>query len=211
MESKNKEHIELLEEYLAYHEVFYKKFGIFTGEKKSDEIAKEMVNRFYSNLVSLGNYLITKDSLGATLIQRYNHELVIDFYYLLNPGGEKDKVEKFFNYNSKSTHREWSSLKKKEKEKFIPPWVADSKGLTSVYRKLSDMAHPNIMSIQLNRKGPEYEYLMIKDSICFCIFEICLCFEHVPFKELFPNIDWQSYYDVNLKFKNKASYLLFLD
>lgn len=202
------EYKELLIDYLSYNEIFYKKFGVFTGKKNSKELAKEIINRFYSNLVSLGNYLLTKDSLGATLIQRYNHELVIDFYYLLNPGGEKDKVEKFFNYDSKSIHREWSSFKKKQKEDFVPPWVADRRGLTSVYRKLSDMAHPNIMSIQLNRKGTEYEYIIIKDAICFCIFEICLCFEHAPFKELFPDIDWQSNYDVNLKFKEKAARLL---
>jgi ribosomal protein L15E len=90
------EYKELLIDYLSYNEIFYKKFGVFTGKKNSKELAKEIINRFYSNLVSLGNYLLTKDSLGATLIQRYNHELVIDFYYLLNPGGEKDKVEKFF-------------------------------------------------------------------------------------------------------------------
>lgn len=205
------EYKELLIDYLSYNEIFYKNFGVFTNEKNSTELAKEIASRFYNNLVCLGNYLLTKDSLGATLIQRYNHELVIDFYYLLNPGGEKDKVEKFFNYNSKSTSRGWSSVQKKEKEKFIPPWVADGKGLTAIYRKLCDMAHPNIMSIQLNRKGPEYEYLMIKDSICFCIFEICLCFEHAPFKELFPSIDWYSNYDINLNFKDKAAHLLFLD
>ncbi len=211
MELKKDEYRKLIRDYLIYSENFYKEFGVFTGEKNSKEVAKEIINRFYNNLVCLENYSITKDSLGATLMQRYNHELFIDFYYLLNPGGEQNKVAKFFNYNNLSKNRSWSSFNNEQKRKFIPPWVADNKGLGSVYRKLSDMAHPNIMSIQLNRKGPKYEYLMIKDSICFCIYEICTCFEHNPFQELFPEIDWIFHFDINREFKFKASHLLLND
>jgi hypothetical protein len=151
------EYKELLIDYLSYNEIFYKKFGVFTGKKNSKELAKEIINRFYSNLVSLGNYLLTKDSLGATLIQRYNHELVIDFYYLLNPGGEKDKVEKFFNYDSKSIHREWSSFKKKQKEDFVPPWVADRRGYKFEAKEEFAILHHNYETIdEFMSKLPRY-------------------------------------------------------
>ena len=197
----------LLNDFLKYLDPIYKELGIFSGSKDTEEAIREIMNRFYSNLFSLQNHLITKDSLSSTLIQRYNNELVVDFYYVIDPSGEKDKIKNFFNH--KITDREWSKIDKSEKRKFIPPWVVSQEDYKNVYRKLSNLAHPNIISLQLNRRGTDYEFIIIKDAICLCIFEICICLNDLRFRELFPSLDWANLYFKTLEFKNRAGTLLF--
>lgn len=197
----------LLNDFLKYLSPIYKGFGVFTGNKDVEEAIREIMNRFYSNLVSLENHLITKDSLSSTLIQRYNNELVLDFYYVIDPSGEKDKIKNFFNH--KITDRDWSKIDKSEKRKFLPRWVISQDDYKNVYRKLSNLAHPNIISLQLNRRGNEYEFIIIKEAICLCIFEVALCLNDMRFRELFPDIDWTNLYSKTLEFQNRASMILF--
>lgn len=199
---------ELLDDFLEYLNPIYKELGVFSGKKDTKEAIREIMNRFYSNLVSLQNHLLTKDSLSSTLVQRYNNELVVDFYYLIDPSGEENKIENFFNHDF--SQREWSKIKdaKAEKRKFIPPWVISQEGYKNFYKRLSNLAHPNILSLQLNRKGNEYEFIVIKDAICLCVFEISLCLNDLRFRELFPNIDWANLYFRTLEFQNRASALL---
>lgn len=194
----------LLKDFIEHLDTFYKDLGVFGTTQERQDVAREICNRFYSNLVSLENHLLLKDSLSAALIQRYNHELVVDFYYLLDPSDKENKTEKFFNHSHDSVAREWSTLPSKEKRAFVPPWVADDKGLVSIYKILSNMAHPNIISIRLNRRGKESEYKIIKGAITLCIVEISSCINHKIFRDLFPNISWISVLERNQILHSRA-------
>ena len=180
----------LLKDFIEHLDTFYKDLGVFDTSQERQDVAREICNRFYSNLVSLENHLLLKDSLSSALIQRYNHELVVDFYYLLDPSDKEDKIKRFFNHSHDSAAREWSTLPSKEKRAFVPPWVADDKGLVLIYKTLSNMAHPNIISIRLNRRGQEFEFKIIKGAIILCVIEISACINHKVFRDLFPNINW---------------------
>lgn len=197
---------ELLDNFLNHLNGFYKELGVFSDEKNKEQALLEIMNRFYSNLICLQNHLLAKDSLSATLIQRYNNELTVDFYYILDPGGEKDKIKNFFNH--KIVEREWSKIDKAEKRKFVPPWVMGQDTYKEHFKILSNLAHPNIISLRLNRRGVESEFSTIKDAICLCIFEISLCLNDKRFQEFFSGIDWPNLYFKTLEFKNQAGVLL---
>jgi hypothetical protein len=204
MSKQNEELIKIqriLKDFINHLQTFYKDLGVFDSIENKKTVAREICNRFFSNLICLENHLHLKDSLSSALIQRYNHELSLDFYYLLDEKDTEDKLNKFFNYNYSSKNREWSILKNDNKRDFVPPWVADKEALVKLYKTLSRMAHPNILSIQLNRKGDEFEYRIIQGAITLCILDISSCLNHKPFRDLFPNIEWGKIFEINNSFQ----------
>ena len=161
--------------------------GDFTQEENAKQLARDFVSRFLSNVASLANLVQTRDSLNATLLQRYNHELLTDFYYLFSPDGEEDKIQRFFSFITRTrteNAREWSTFQRRDKLPFIPPWIISPETNPALYKALSNLAHPNIISIRLNRRGERYTISVIEDSIVFTILQISNCFMHHTFLEL---------------------------
>jgi hypothetical protein len=180
-----------------------KQIGSFTGEPSRPELIREFFNRLHSSVVSLQNALLAKDALHAALVQRYNFELITDFFYLLSPGGEEDKMEKFFNFPERSNNekeREWSNYSQKEKRAFLP-----LEGLDKHYKILSTVAHPNLLSIQVSRRGEEHEYFVISGAILSAMTGINVCLTHESFIEEFSNIDLISSLDNLMEITSRAS------
>ena len=198
----------LLRDYIKHLDGFYKDLGVFGVAQDRQDVAREICNRFYSNLVSLENHLCLKDSLSAALIQRYNHELAVDFYYLLDPSDREEKIRRFFGYSNDSNSREWSTLPLKEKRTSVPSSVASGNDLSSLYKTLSNMAHSNIVSIRLNRLGKDFEFNIIKGAIMLCIIEISNCIDYKVFRDLFPNVDWVTVLEKNRMFQSRITILL---
>lgn len=204
----------LLREFLIHLKSEIEEFGTFVNITTSDQNGsiRLIVWRFYDNLISLQNTLNTKDALVSALIQRYNYELMVDFYYLIDPSGEDDKIEKFLSYKTSDSRRSWSDYDKRKKEEFLPPWIMDQKTTKPLYRKLSDMVHSNIISITLNTKGEDYTNEIIKQSISLCIVMITGCLNDQRFREMFykydKNGEQNSPYFETLEFQNRAINLL---
>jgi hypothetical protein len=198
---------QILKDFLLHLDSFYKDLGLFTGEKNKAEFAREILTRFYSNLVCLENHLHLKDSLSSALIQRYNHELTLDFYYMLDPWDDEGKLQKFFNYTNLSRDQKWSLDETKVKRTFIPQLTGDNSTFTALYKTLSNMAHSNIISIQLNRRGEEFEFRIIKGAILLCVVDISACLNHKPLRDLFPNINWEPVIVKNVDFQERAKSL----
>ncbi len=177
-------------DFLPEVHALFNSFGVFDTSTDELAVAREFANRFYSNIISLQNQLITKDSLASVLIHRYNHEMFLDFFYIFSSNDVVDRVDEFLNYkqvlNKKPETQSWrrSAVKISEARMYVPPWISDQVSLKKVYKTFSKMSHPNIISMQHNRKGEEYEYWVISDSIALSIFEIIQCFSYDPFMEM---------------------------
>ena len=182
----------ILSDFINYLGLFLKTLGEFDESNDVSQLSREFLNKFYCNLISIENHLNCKDSTSAALLQRYNHELFVDFFYIFGDLENKDsKIEKFFNYKKLSTkfeNRSWCDELIGDKRKFIPPSVGDEQKLKETYKKLSDMAHSNIVSMGLNRKGNDYEYKIINLAIVLIIVDITNCLLFKPFRDWFSKI-----------------------
>src|SRR3989344_8342985 len=181
----------LLSDLMVELRPFLSLFGVFSGKEDEMELAREFANKFFSSLISLENHLLAKDAISASLLQRYSHEMFLDFFYVFGSSSIKEKVEEFFSYEKRlktqpnlQTWRNKDTLKKEELRKFIPPWVAGEESMKTIYKRLSDMAHPNIVSMRLNRRGAEFEYIIIINAISLVVLNITECFLYKPFWEL---------------------------
>jgi len=169
----------LCSDFLLEAHALFNSLGVFDTSTDELAVGREFANRFYSNIVSLQNQLITKDSLASVLIHRYNHEMFLDFFYIFSSNHKKRLLEN-------PTLQSWrgSGTKVKDVRNHVPSWISDQNSLMKIYKTFSDMSHPNIISMQHNRKGQEYEFWVISDCIALSIFEIIQCFSYEPFIEL---------------------------
>ena len=181
--------IKLIKDFQEVLVPLMKIFGVSTNNRDLKQFVWEFFNRFYSNLVSLENCLILKDSLSTTLIQRYNHEMLLSFFFVVaSPEAEK-RVLDYFSYEEDLKNnpgkRTWSTEDKKELRNHVPPWNAREPALSLFYKQLSDLAHPNCISMRLNRRGVKYEYIIMQSAVAMSIFEICNCILYKPFRDIF--------------------------
>ena len=70
------------------------------------------------------------------------------------------------------------------------------------------MAHPNIVSLRLNRRGREFEFKIIKGAIVLVIYEICACLNDRRFRSLFNEIDWREIDYKNNVFQNRVHQMM---
>jgi hypothetical protein len=135
---------------------------------------------------------------------------MIDFYYLIDLSGEENKIQNFFSHTNKK--RQWSSYGTPEKKKFLPPHIMSQETTEPLYRKLSNMAHPNIISLTLNLIKETYRDEIIKEAISLCLVMITGCLNDQRFREMFYQYDedcqQNSPYFETLEFQNRAIKLL---
>jgi hypothetical protein len=187
----------LIDDYLNEFHKICSSAGVFTGNHDEDELIREFLNRFNANIVSLQNSLNLKDSIHATLLQRYNFELIVDFFYIFRSNDKVSEIDRFFTFERRSMkekQREWSSIKMKDKKKSLP----DLQNLDEHYRILSTLAHSNIMSMRVNRRSVDFEYKNILGALGLALTGINIClsekniedkFVHVNFKQIRTNLN----------------------
>ena len=185
--------------------------GKFTGAHDEKEAAREFCNRFYANLLSMEKNLETDDPLLCTLVQRYNHEMMLRFFYIFASKNSSEKAEEFFSYEEKL--RKQPDLQRWESDtglkKFVPPWTAPKEILTKIYKKLSDLAHPNTISMRLIRRTQKSQRNVTKDAASLIVFEITTCFLYKPFRDLiFGEVDTVEFCSKMREFQAKCTDLI---
>lgn len=203
-------HEKLIQDFIFILEKEIEKFGTSTQRSEQKDAIMLIVQGFHCILGSLKNALSENDALVASLLQRYNYELMIDFYYLIDPSGERQKIQNFFSHTIND--RQWSSCSKPEKEKYLPPWIVSQESTKQLYKKLSNLAHPNIISLRLNTKAKTYKDEITKEAISLCIVMISGCLNDQRFRKMYYQYGEEGqenspYFEI-LKFQNRAISLL---
>lgn len=216
MEKRKTLTIELLSEFIEELKSFSLLLGVFNDEKDELAIARVFASRFFANLISLQRHFDSMDTLSATLIQRYNHEMLRDFFYIFGSPNSSEKVLEFFSYQERlaknPTLRQWQNIKEgKNIKDFLPPWVTDKKTANEIYKTLSNLAHPNMISMRLHRGVERYQDIVIENAITLVINDISTCFIYEPFRKLvFGNKNSADFFEKMRQFQTRASNILFM-
>lgn len=186
MEERNILARKLLSDFIDDIKPFLESLGKFNEDVNEITIVQEFSSQFYANLISLENSLNLRDTLAVTLIQRYNHEMLRDFFYIFSSDSILEKAKEFYSYKDRisinPTLREWK--KTSFNNKIIPPWISDEKTTKIIYKHLSDLAHPNMLSMRLHRGTERSQNIVIENAISLIINDIVACFSYKPFRDL---------------------------
>ncbi len=175
------------------------------------QIYRIFLRRFRSNLYAL---LSLEDPLIFALLQRYNHEMLLNFYFLSDPTDQANKITQFATYSGKSSLQKWGNHKTSDKRPSVPPWIGDKESFKKVYKWLSNLAHPNILSITLGflNDGDQRNNRIMTEATALCIFEISICLDCKGFRDIFGlNGIQEDLYLANLDFQNTAAAMLISD
>ena len=176
------------------------------------QIFRIFLKRFRTNIYTL--MVLEKDPLLFTLLQRYNHEMLLDFYFLSDPTDQAKKITQFATYSGKLSLQKWGNYQTSDKRPSVPPWVGDKESFRKVYKWLSNLAHPNILSITLGvlDDGGQRKNRIMTEATALCIFEISICLDCKGFRDIFGlNGIQEDLYLANLGFQNTAGAMLISD
>jgi len=152
-----------------------------TNDITPDRLLWEIYNKIFSILVTCENCITFKDSLSAHLVARYTYEMLVVFVYIfLDKPKTPERMQKFLTFNQfKEEKRAWTDKTFAQMLEEIPE--KDRFSLHKKhYRNLSNFAHPTLDSFLLNRRGDEYEFSMILNTVLLTfvtaleIVKICL-------------------------------------
>lgn len=93
--------LEILQRFKSLIKPFMKLFGEAKNEPTLLQFSWEFLNRWYSSLVSLENFIDLKDSFSVILMLRYNHEMMLNFFYVFGDSKPQEKVKLYFNYEQR--------------------------------------------------------------------------------------------------------------
>lgn len=181
------------------------------------QIYRIFLRRFRSNLYAL---LSLEDPLIFALLERYNHEMLLDFYFLFSDEDEKiraNKIRKFSLFPKEidsKKFKKWGGYDVAFKGQKMPPWTGNKKSFEKIYTRLSNLAHSNILSITLNvlDNDGKRNRKVITEAISLCIFEIATCLDCYGFRILLgPNDLNDDLYSANLDFQHQAGLMLTSD
>jgi hypothetical protein len=138
------------------------KNNVSTNENTPESLLWEIYNTFFTVTISCLNAIDSKDSLVIHLLARYTYELLVIFLYIFCDEQDREtRAKQFLSFNQfKTVDRKWTNLTLKDMISNLP----DKKWLSShetLYRNLSNFAHPSMDSFMLRRRGTEAEYAMI--------------------------------------------------
>ncbi len=185
------------------------------------QIYRIFLRRFRSNLYAL---LSLEDPLIFALLQRYNHEMLLDFYFLCSDKDEEKRAKNFKKFSSfpkeipeeikSKKWKKWGGYDTSYKEIFMPPWTGSQDSFENIYKHLSNLAHSNILSITLNvlDNDAKRSRKVITEAIFLCIFEIATCLDYYGFRIILgPNDLNDDLYSANLDFQHQAGLMLISD
>lgn len=154
---------------------------VSTDEITPERLLWEIYNKIFTLIVSCESCIRLKDSLVSHLVARYTYELLIVFAYIFqDKDSRSERVDKFLNFNQfKTPERKWTKVEYSQMINGLPDGERFSMH-KSLYRKLSNFAHPTMDSFLLNRRGPDVELLLILNTVLltlgamFEIVDICI-------------------------------------
>jgi len=204
----------LLTDFINEIKPFLDSLGVFNEERDELAVARSFGSRFYVNLLAIKKHLELMDTLSATLIQRYNHEMLRDFFYIFGSPVSSAKAEEFFSYQDRLTKnptlRGWKNIPKgKDIKDFIPPWVSDGKTSQKIYKYLSNLAHPNMISMRLHRGVETSQDYVIENAITLIVNDIATCFIFKPFRDaVFKDTNTEDFFFKMRDFQIRAANIL---
>lgn len=145
------------------------------AEKDTDQFIWEFNNKIFTILVSLENAVKSKDSLTVHLMARYTYEMLVIFLYvILNEDKRSERVLRFLNFEQhKTNQRQWNyDVTYRQMIDDNPEITERLKGHKSLYRCLSNSAHPSNDSFLLNRKGTEAETKLIVNTAVLSVLNL---------------------------------------
>jgi hypothetical protein len=217
MSERKKKAISLLQDFIKEMDSFLKSLGDMSLTEDQIGLAHWFLSCFRANLISIENHWGSNDTLSATLIQRFNHEMLRDFFYVFGSPNPDEKVNEFFSFPQTQTEnphvREWRVMPSgKKPHDFIPPWISNEKTTKDVWRTVSNLAHPNIVSMRLHRGTQESKDYVMENATSLMVNDIAECLLYKPFRDLIFDTDASTanFCDKIRTFKNRASEVLFM-
>ena len=189
MPERKKKAISLLQDFIKEVDSLLTSLGDISLTEDQIGTAHWFLSCFRANLISIENHWGSNDTLSAMLVQRFNHEMLRDFFYIFGSQNPAEKAEEFFSFPKRQTEnehvREWKVMPKGKKiHDFIPPWVSNEKTTKDIYRITSNLAHPNILSMRLHRGTQESKDYLMENAASFMVNDIAECLLHKPFRDL---------------------------
>jgi hypothetical protein len=159
-----------------------------------------VLNKLYSNNVSLENLVMSNDVFMVNCLYRYTYEMYIKTFSIFNYKSDEKTISSlvsFFNSKEPKIRYYFDSI---EKETIL---INNLEEHLKMYKMLSSIAHPNIESLNLHyNKDPNEQFIFLRTTSKLMLgleIEIILLFQKYKIINLEKNLNSERVRDFQKK------------